>query len=89
MKTYTQAPGERLDYVFDYTARLTKDGDTISASTFEVPATITEDGTASATTTTRIWLKDPASGEHRITNEIETVGGRIYRCSINISVRDL
>ena len=89
MRTFTQDPGERLDYVFDYTKRMAKDGDTISESTFVVPDTITLDGNSMQSTTTRIWLKNPDSGSHRITNEIVTVGGRIYRRSITINVRNL
>lgn len=89
MRTYSQAPGERLDYVLDYTKRMAKDGDTILSSTFEVPTGITADGESTQSTTVRIWLKDAVSGSHRITNQIVTVGGRIYRRSITINVRNL
>ncbi len=89
MRTYTIAPGERLDYVFDYTKRMARDTDTIASSSFEVPTGVTADGASAQSTTTRIWLKDAESGSHRITNEVTTVGGRIYRRSITLNVRIL
>ena len=89
MRTYEQAPGERLDYVFDYTKRLAKDADTILSSILEVPTGITEDGSAVQSTSVRVWLRDAESGSHRITNQITTVGGRVYRRSITINVRNL
>lgn len=90
MRTFTHDPEERLDYVFDYTKRLTKDGnDTILSSTFVVPNTITTDGTATQSTTTRIWVSGATAGSHKITNQITTVGGRLYRRSIRLDVREL
>lgn len=76
-------PNEVLDYQLDWTARLS--GDTITTSTWVVPADITKDSDSTTTTVTTIWLSggdaSNANG-HLLTNRVVTAGGRTMEQSV-------
>ena len=61
--------------------------DTISTSTWTVPATITKDSDSKTTTTTTIWLSGGAAGTvYALTNHIVTAGGRKEDQTIEVRV---
>ncbi len=80
-------PGEKLDYSMDWTAWLA--GDTIAASSWTVPAGITQttpDPSFTATTTT-IWLAGGTVGKtYELTNTVTTAGGRIGVRSVDEAI---
>ena len=78
MKTFQKDPDARLDYTGSWAKWLaTAGGDAITASSWTVPDGIVEDGVSFTDDTTTIWLKGGTVGEkYRITNHIETAGGR-------------
>ncbi len=68
-------PDAILDYGFDWSLWL--DTDTISTSTWIVPAGLTKDSQTNTTTTTTVWLSGGADGvTYSIINRITTVAGR-------------
>lgn len=86
--TFEKDPGAVLDYTGDWSAWLGTD--TITASTWNVPAGITKDTDNHDTTTTWIWLSGGAAGTvYTLTNHITTAGGRQDERTIKIKVKDL
>lgn len=84
---FTKDPDAVLDYSIDWTTWLA--GDTISTSTWTVPAGITKDSDSSTTTSTTVWLSGGSLGQnYKLTNRIVTAGGRTEDRSVEIQVRD-
>jgi hypothetical protein len=73
---FEKDPSAKKDYMLDWSAWL--GSDTITTSTWTVlPTGITKDSDSKTATTTTVWLSGGViDAEYRITNLIETVGGR-------------
>lgn len=85
---FTKDPDAVLDYVVNWATWLGVD--TISASTWDVPAGLTQPFSASSTTTTAtVWL---GGGEARTTyevvNHITTAGGRQNDATLRIYIKE-
>ena len=79
-------PDSVLDYTLDWGTDWL-DGDTISTSTWSVPAGITMDSEVETATTTTIWVSGgTADQEYELTNQIVTAGGRTADRTILICV---
>jgi hypothetical protein len=79
-------PDEVLDYVVDWSARLTTD--TVATSLWIVPSGITKTAEAFDNTTTTIWLSGGTIGiTYEFVNRIETAGGRTMDQSIKLQVK--
>lgn len=88
MDTFVKAPSSVLDFVVDWSGWLGTD--TISTSTWSVPAGITKNSDIHDTTTASIWLASGTAGnDYKLTNTIVTVGGRTESRDLFITVRDL
>ena len=86
MHNFAKDPNAVLDYVVDWTAYL--GDDTITTSTWIVPAGITKNSDTSTTTTAKVWLEGGTAGErYAVTNRITTAGGRTDDRTIRISCR--
>lgn len=85
-------PTSVLDYAVDWASKgWLADGETITNSTWAVPAGITQTVPAPsiAAGKTTIWMTGGTVGEtYRITNHITTSAGRQDKRSINIQVED-
>lgn len=80
-------PDAVLDYQIDWATWLS--GDTISTSTWIVPAGIVKDSDSFTTTATTIWLSGGTAGDrYNITNRIVTAGGRTNDSSVLLIVRE-
>lgn len=78
-------PDETLDYLIDWSVRVGTD--TISTSTWIVPAGITKTQDSKTTTSTTIWLSSGTLGQNYVlVNHIVTVGGRTMDQSVEISI---
>lgn len=79
--------GSEYDYQIDWSAYI--GDDTISTSTWTVPAGITKVSDTNTTTTTTIWVSGGTGGNtYRLDNEIVTAAGRTYKRSLRIRVYD-
>lgn len=80
-------PDAVLDFSIDWTAWL--NGDTITASTWDVPDGITEDSSSNDTTGTTIWLSGGTAGEiYELTNHVTTADGRENDATIKVMVNN-
>jgi len=92
MTTFTKDPQAVLDYGFDWSdsdngGPWLETGDTVSTSTWDVPAGITKDSDSKTTTATTIWLSGGTVGaKYKITNHIVTVNGRTDERSFYIKM---
>lgn len=83
---FVKDPDELLDYVRDWTTALA--GDTISTSTWTVPAGITKTNDTHTTTTCTIWLSGGTlDTDYAVVNRITTVGGRTLDKTLTFLVR--
>jgi hypothetical protein len=81
-------PSDVIDYVIDWSGVL--GADTISTSTWSIPAGITQNSESETTTTATIWLSGGTSGtDYPIVNTIVTAGGRTWSRTFVVPVRDL
>lgn len=72
---FEKDPNAVLDYTFDWSAWL--GDDTISTSTWIVPAGITKASSSNTATTTTIWLSGGRqTAKYLVTNRIVTANGR-------------
>lgn len=82
-------PEEVLDYVVDWSARLS--GDQISVSVFTIPVgtvVIQSQGIVDPLATTRVWLTGGTLAETcDILNHITTVAGRQMEQTINLKIQ--
>ncbi len=85
---YVKDPASVLDYTVDWADYLVSD--TISTSTWTVPAGITLDSQSNTATTTTVWL---SGGTHNTaytaTNKVTTAGGRTVERSIWVKVENV
>lgn len=87
MTVYIHDPNAVLDYQNDWAAWL--DGDTITTSTWSVPAGITKDSDSHTTTTTTVWLSGGTAGsEYHCINHVVTAAGREDDRTITIRVQE-
>ena len=87
--TKTKDPNSVLDYVLDWGTFWLEAGDTISASTWTVPAGITKDSDLNTNTTTTIWVSGGTAGEdYNLLNRVVTAGGRTVDRTLRIRVRE-
>lgn len=86
LQAFQKAPGETLDYQFDWSAWLASD--TIASSSWSVPAALIT-GTASNTTTTATQFIGGGQVEqdYVVTNTIVTAAGRTAVRAFTIQVR--
>lgn len=81
-------PDDVLDYQVDWSGRLPT-GDTISTSTWIVPAGLTKDSDSTSTKTTTIWLSGGTAGStYSVTNRVVTTGGRTMDASVTLRLRE-
>jgi hypothetical protein len=86
--TFYKDPDAVVDFAIDWSDWLPT-GDTISTSTWDVPAGLTEDSETESTTLTTVWLSGGTAGQdYNITNQIVTAGGRTDDRTITIKVRE-
>lgn len=84
--SFIKDPDEVLDYVIDWTATL--DGDTISTSTWTVPAGLTKDSSSNTTTAATIWLSGgTVNTDYAVLNRITTAGGRTLDKTLTFLIR--
>lgn len=80
-------PDAVLDYKLDWTKFLS--GDTITASTWTLPAGLTNSGDSFTDTSTTIWLSGGTAGtKYTAHNQITTSGGRTEDRSVQIFVKE-
>ena len=80
-------PNEVLDYVVDWSERLS--GDTIANSSWTMPPGITKDSDSRTTTTTTIWLSGGTIGEsYSMVCRIVTAGGRTMDQTCKIKIKE-
>ena len=88
-ETVTKDPDSVLDYVLDWVTRWLETGDTISTSTWTVPAGITKDSDTNTNTTTTIWVSGGTDDtDYDLTNRVVTAGGRTVDRTLRIQVRE-
>lgn len=94
--TAPKDPDEVKDYGIDWIGTAADPGllygttDTISTSTWTVPAGITKDSSSNTTTTTTIWVSGGTAGvSYLIQNRIVTAGGRTYDRTIKLKMKTL
>lgn len=88
---FTADPTAVLDYAITWASWL-QTGETITASTWAVPAGITQTTPAPSftATTTTIWLTGGTIGAtYRLTNHVTTSGGRQDERSFDVTIADL
>jgi len=88
--TYLADPADLLDYDIDYNAASTPwlaVGETITASTWTVPAGITSSSPSFTTTKTTIWLTGGTLDTvYTLTNHITTSAGRQRDQSFSVQI---
>lgn len=85
---FTKDPDAVLDYVVNWATWL--GADTISASTWEVPAGLTQPFSASNTTTAAtVWLGGgTVSTTYEVVNHITTTSGRQNDATLHIYIKE-
>lgn len=82
-------PDEVVDYDLSWADQMTADSDTISSSTWTVPAGITKDSSSNTTTRTKVWLSGGTTGEtYTLLNRVVTTGGRTFDQSVRLKMKD-
>lgn len=85
-KYFIKRPGAELDYTVDWSRWL--DGDTITASTWELDDGIENDGDTRTLTSATVWLSGGTDdANYSVTNRIVTAAGRKDARSFTIKVR--
>src|SRR4051812_24378985 len=76
-------PNEVVDYDLSWSDQMTEDTDTITSSTWTVPAGITKNSSSNTTTVTKVWLQGGTAGEtYTLLNRVVTAGGRTLDKSV-------
>ena len=84
---YIKDPNAVLDYTLNWFEYL--DGDTISTSTWTVPAGITKNSESNTTTAATVWLSSGTDGtDYDVYNRIVTAAGRTDDRTIRIRVSE-
>lgn len=82
-------PNALLDYVIDWSEWLATSTDTISASTWILPADLTEFTSSFGTATAVVWISGGSAGEvYDVVNRIVTFGGRTEDRTIQFTCID-
>ncbi|MCE9566366.1 MAG: hypothetical protein K8U57_30450 [Planctomycetes bacterium] len=85
---FLKDPGDRVDYLVDYTDWLGTDTITGTPS-WTVPTGLTNYAVSNTTTGATIWLTGGTHGnDYTVTCQVTTTGGRIKQQSFTIKVRD-
>ena len=91
MQAFEKDPNATLDYVVDWSKWL-QQGETISTSSWTVPAGLTQPATPAASntaTTATVWLAGGTAGaNYDVSNRITTSAGRTDDRTIRIIVRE-
>lgn len=88
MATFTKDPDATLDYKVDWSSWLGV-GETISTSSFTVPAGLTKDSESNDDTSATVWLSGGVAGErYRVTNTITTSDARTDDRSFTVMVKE-
>lgn len=90
-KTWARSkdPDEVVDYDLSWADLMTDDTDTISSSTWTVPAGITKDSQSNTTTVTKVWLSGgTANVTYTLLNRVVTAGGRTLDQSVKLKMKD-
>lgn len=86
--TAPKDPDEVKDYGINWADLLVTD--TISTSTWTLPAGITKDSDSKTSTATTIWFSGGTAGEvYLIENKIVTAGGRTYDRTVKLKMKSL
>jgi len=86
MTVHSKTAIEVYDYGFNYASKLDT-GDTISLSTWTIPAGLTTGATGNDTTTTSVFLSGGTlDAEYRCVNKITTAGGRVIERAFNLRI---
>jgi hypothetical protein len=85
----TKTPSEKKEYCIDMSKEMAKTSDTITASSWTVPAGITELSRAFTDTTTIIWLTGGTVGNYKLINVFSTAGGRTFERALTVKVREV
>jgi hypothetical protein len=81
-------PDEVKDYGVDWALLL--DTDTISTSTWTVPAGITKNSDSNTDTTTTVWVSGGTAGDsYLLQNRVVTAGGRTYDRTCKLKMKNL
>lgn len=83
---FTQDPGDRLDYGYDWTQWLA--GDTIATATIIAPNDLTVEDTAHTDTVVATWLSGGQPGMHHVTCRVVTAGARVGNRALRLLIRD-
>ncbi len=87
VQKFVKDPNAVLDYVINWATWL--GADTISSTSWAVPAGITKGTTSNTTTTTTIWLSGGTAGNsYVLVNRIVTAGGRTDDRSLLLIVQE-
>lgn len=85
--TFTKDPHAKLDYSVDWTRWL--NGDTISSSSWSVPAGLYLSAQSETTGIATCWLMSGTAGQaYQVTNSITTAAGRVDERTFTIIVRN-
>ncbi len=86
--SFVKDPDSTLDYTIDWTEWLAGT-DTISTSTWIVPAGLTKVSDTKSLLTTTVWIRGGTAGtSYTVTNRIVTVNGRTDDRSINLVIEE-
>lgn len=85
--TFVKDPQAKLDYSVDWTQWL--NGDTISSSSWDVPADLSLISQNYTTRVATVWIASGTVGQsYQVKNQIQTAAGRIDERTITILVRN-
>lgn len=85
---YEKDPSAVLDYTLDWSAWL-QAGETISSSTWTVPAGLTKNSESGNGETSTVWLSGGTAGaDYVVTCEVTTSEGRVDQRSLEIRCRE-
>jgi hypothetical protein len=85
---HVKDPNALLDYSIDWYDWLNPLGDQILTSTWVATPGITITTDTNTLTNTTVWLEGGVQGVYRVTNTIETLGGRRDERSLTIRVQE-
>ena len=85
LRVFLKDPEAELDYQINWATWL--GGDTISTSSWVVPAGIAKTAESNSSSTATIWLANGNEGDYEIVNRIVTAAGRTEDASFVIQVR--
>lgn len=83
MMTFEKDPTAVLDYEIDWSQWLAT-GETITASTWEMPAGISETSSSHTDTAATVWLSASPVGTYLVANTITTTMGRTDSRTLHI-----